>query len=645
MIKKLFIKYKDVISYLFFGVCTTIVNIVAYWVCAHLLHLSTIISTSIAWALAIAFAYITNRLWVFHSKAKGRKAIFREVCSFIACRLLTGFLDVAIMYIFVDKLHCPDLIVKVISNIIVIIANYIASKLVIFNEKDKTALYKKVLVALALLVIGFSIAQLSDYGVLRHGDGSVDNNVYKYVGQVIRDGGMPYRDTFDHKGPLLYIAYALSGYINEYRGSWLLEFAAIFASIVAFYIFARRLKCRRTTALLSVFAIMTVLATFYSGGCCCLYSIPFIAVSLCIFLNYLNKKPISNIAVWLCGLCCGSVLMIRPNLCAAWVLFGIVIAVESIKAKKYKELGRFILFFIVGLLTIIAPIMVWLISNGAFAEFCSQYLEFNFSYSTNAGGLIGKSIGMLYVMEPLITGFAFLYMIYRLVAYRTKMDVYFAIFYAVSIMAAGFSGREYGHYLYAAVPALIYPYATLFSKLPEVSLKDKRTNISNSAIVVTAIALLTIVAYQPWRMVARTNVDIYVKRNKSAYANSEEMLSIASTIKQHTNPEDRIVVFGLKNVIYELSGRRSLTRYSFMTDNVSAYKNVHDEYYGQLEREKPKIVVMEFSEQIPFDDMFNFLKKNNYEAIYPSETYKSVDEISPAGPDKYIVFYRPADGK
>lgn len=137
MFKKLYEKYKDVIPYLFFGVCTTLVNVVAYWLCAHVMHLSTIASTLIAWVLAVAFAYVTNRKWVFHSKAKGSKAIFCEICSFTACRLATGLLDILVMYVFVDLIHFPDLLIKIISNIIVIVINYLASKFIIFKNKDK----------------------------------------------------------------------------------------------------------------------------------------------------------------------------------------------------------------------------------------------------------------------------------------------------------------------------------------------------------------------------------------------------------------------------------------------------------------------------------------------------------------------------
>ena len=130
----LFFKYKDIISYLFFGVCTTLVNVLSYWICAHPLKLNTMVSTIIAWILAVLFAYLTNRKWVFHSNATSVQEITREILSFFGCRLATGVLDWACMFIFVQLLAWNDVIVKFGANVLVIILNYVASKLFIFKK-------------------------------------------------------------------------------------------------------------------------------------------------------------------------------------------------------------------------------------------------------------------------------------------------------------------------------------------------------------------------------------------------------------------------------------------------------------------------------------------------------------------------------
>lgn len=132
----LFEKYKEVFSYCFFGVCTTAVNLATYWMMAHVVGTTTVRGTIIAWFVAVLFAYITNRKWVFQSSVHSFVALIREMLLFYSCRLVTGILDWVIMYVFVDQLHCNDLIIKMIANIIVIIGNYIASKLLIFKHRN-----------------------------------------------------------------------------------------------------------------------------------------------------------------------------------------------------------------------------------------------------------------------------------------------------------------------------------------------------------------------------------------------------------------------------------------------------------------------------------------------------------------------------
>ena len=135
MLMQLIKKYKDILLYGIFGVLTTVVNIVTYWVAAHPLGLSVMVSTVIAWIAAVLFAYVTNRKWVFHSQAEGTKEIVQEIVSFFTCRLATGVVDWTCMFIFVDLLHFNDVIIKAAANVLVIILNYVASKLVIFKKR------------------------------------------------------------------------------------------------------------------------------------------------------------------------------------------------------------------------------------------------------------------------------------------------------------------------------------------------------------------------------------------------------------------------------------------------------------------------------------------------------------------------------
>lgn len=126
-------KYKSILMYLFFGICTTVINIVTYWIFYIYLDFPNILSTIFSWIISVLFAYITNKLWVFESRSFDKKVLVREITTFFGARFISGVIDLGIMFVFVDILFSPAMVVKFISNVFVVIFNYIASKLVIFK--------------------------------------------------------------------------------------------------------------------------------------------------------------------------------------------------------------------------------------------------------------------------------------------------------------------------------------------------------------------------------------------------------------------------------------------------------------------------------------------------------------------------------
>lgn len=137
--KKLIESYKTIILYLFFGGITTLINIVVYMVCYDIFDISNVISNILAWILSVLFAFVSNKFWVFESKSKNRLRVQKEFLKFVGGRIGTGLLDLLIMYICVDVLYGPAFIIKIISNIVVIILNYILSKMLVFKEKKVSA--------------------------------------------------------------------------------------------------------------------------------------------------------------------------------------------------------------------------------------------------------------------------------------------------------------------------------------------------------------------------------------------------------------------------------------------------------------------------------------------------------------------------
>lgn len=136
-LKDLLIKYKEVISYLFFGALTTAVDFFSYYILTRFFCLEEGFSNVLAQFFAILFAYVTNKLFVFEDKTYNFKSLIIQFGKFFSLRLVTLVLNSVMFVIMVDKLGINDIITKAIVVLIVIILNYIFSKLIVFKGKEK----------------------------------------------------------------------------------------------------------------------------------------------------------------------------------------------------------------------------------------------------------------------------------------------------------------------------------------------------------------------------------------------------------------------------------------------------------------------------------------------------------------------------
>lgn len=132
-----YLKHKEGINYLIFGFLTTILSLMTYYLLTYTVldpndFLKLQIANVISWILGFLFAYVTNRKFVFQSK---NKQVTGEFLKFLSSRIFTLFLDMGIMYIFVSLMHFDNRLIKLISQGVVIVGNYLLSKLIVFDKK------------------------------------------------------------------------------------------------------------------------------------------------------------------------------------------------------------------------------------------------------------------------------------------------------------------------------------------------------------------------------------------------------------------------------------------------------------------------------------------------------------------------------
>ena len=133
-IRVLLEKYWDILAYLFFGVLTTAVNYLVYLPCFNLLGISASVSNVIAWVVAVAFAYLTNKPWVFKSHDWSRQTVIPELTKFVGCRVGSGALETGIIFLTVDMLGFNGNVMKLVTSVLVVVLNYIGSKLLVFKK-------------------------------------------------------------------------------------------------------------------------------------------------------------------------------------------------------------------------------------------------------------------------------------------------------------------------------------------------------------------------------------------------------------------------------------------------------------------------------------------------------------------------------
>lgn len=127
-------KHKELISYIFWGAASTAVNYGIYFLCTKPLQLDYLVSNVIAWVVSVAFAFVVNKLFVFESKSLVAKTVLSELWKFVSARIFSGMLETGILFVFVTLMHMNDSVIKIAAGVIVIILNYVMSKLLIFNK-------------------------------------------------------------------------------------------------------------------------------------------------------------------------------------------------------------------------------------------------------------------------------------------------------------------------------------------------------------------------------------------------------------------------------------------------------------------------------------------------------------------------------
>lgn len=460
----------------------------------------------------------------------------------------------------------------------------------------------------------------------------IDSSIFIYMGEGLNRGLVPYRDMFDHKGPLLWsieqLGLILGG--GSVTGIWLLELLALSFDIGMAYLCAKTVTGHRGESMMAAcLSFVPLITLLYEGNLSEEWSLPFIYAGLYIYLQYFipgkpgpagegaenpaSGSPVKNqkspdltpalhdtppisarrdgirmAEVLLEGILCGAVLMIRVNGAALWAVFSVALLLVLIARDRTRDALICIPAFFGGVLLSFVPYLIWYGAKGSLKEMWDAYIGFNIYYSGLHGGFsLGNALMLskyfvsmdLLLWLPVLLGVLVVFLegkgCYRLL---------FPVFYAVSCLCAALGGEKHIHYAMYLVPCILMPLAFCFGYLRDLFEKP------GGRIGVAAVRCVIIISCMFY---IRSAAPVGEQRDRfralSGMATEDRMM--LDFISENAEEGDDILVTGLNARLYYASGhlcgsRRFIQHFMYDYD-----RSLMKEMLDYVDNDPPKLII------------------------------------------------------
>ncbi|MBR2797461.1 MAG: hypothetical protein IKE17_16075 [Clostridia bacterium] len=466
-------------------------------------------------------------------------------------------------------------------------------------------------VIILFLILSFVFLFESPLHPWINGESGTDSSVFRTIAMMMKHGNMPYRDTFDHKGPLMYIICYLGLTISESSGIWAIEFLNLFITFLLLYKTAKIWTHNKWQAIICVLAGSTILFEYFEGGNLVEeYSMPYISAALFIFSDYMINNRYSKMRLTICGFCLGCVIMLRVNMAVVWVVFCITIFFQTIIRKEFDKVALFIIWFTIGVAISVLPILLWLVANNSLSNFWKAYIKFNFLYSSAEGGRASFpsrwnaffTFTNTFIFTLSLTSSLFLF-----VKKKNNMYALLTANLLCSVFMMTISGQTYPHYGMILVPLFVAAIASLFSYLNI----DK--NVGGVASVLTMGFLICYLIAGKWESELQKTASIYGDKGNRHI--SDQTMQISEKIQEWTSEDEKISVYGNYDVLYIESQRSHATQYSYQFPIGTIDSGIMNDYWKQMQDEKPAVFVVTKGK---CRDVQKYVEENDYCLVWSS---------------------------
>lgn len=450
--------------------------------------------------------------------------------------------------------------------------------------KDKS--WKGLGVILGLVAYAGFIVSQSLNAPFAYGYGWPDSGVFLYMAKIICEGGTPYVDLFDHKGPVLYFINAIGYVINSHWGIWLVEWIFVFVSMYVAYRMMQKVQGGIAAFVAILVSFAYLMPNYTMGNYTEEYAVLFQIIALYYFAEYFGEKgALSRKGILLIGITFALVILMRPNLVFGWIPFCAYIFIDSLLKKKYKEVLDYIIYFLIGIAVVMIPVLLYLGIKGAIPQFIADYLTYNLEYSGRNEDLALFSSISFFANSQIVKLTFLLGAIELVYLFATKKNNHLTL-YVVNYIAfvLGFvivvmPGNQYNHYAMCLIPHMLLVFGAAFEFLVGL-IKEKQYAI------VAFLCFLYVggqVLYPMWI----SHIDTTVAHATSFIGYNADLIEY---IKFTTEEDDTILVTGeIDCWIHNFTERKAPTRYAYrptpMTDKMQ------EEFFSDIRTNKPELII------------------------------------------------------
>lgn len=425
-----------------------------------------------------------------------------------------------------------------------------------------------------------------------------DSGVFMYSGMIINDGGAPYLDSWDHKGPILYLLNAVGFYLfGSAHGVIFLEGLLLFLSCaISMHLWSRFLPDK--IVIIGVFLFITTFyATFEGGNLSESWLVPFLLLTYSLaFIYFKNESesresfvPIDGIIVAI-GISLAVALLTRPNNGFGLITLG---ALLILKERRF----RLVLIGAISFLAVFLPVIVWLNSKGALDGFYQQYLVYNFSYAKSSGiyGRITSAYSLLGALFYSPLGLAALVLsIYAIVSTREPLlnekrrwlaCLYLSLVFIADIASALVSGRGYLHYISLSSAAFLVLFLACLSAI-NINF-DNLFKAKNNLLFVGYIILVLGIS-----MVRPINAVFLSPLKNGITLSGNENYKLVTYLVEKSSRSDFVLVHGAESWLLVAANRRSPTSITYYYPAIQDFRDTVEQYEREV-LENPPLYIIE----------------------------------------------------